>query len=323
MDEARCAEGSSNAAAWLALTLLMAIVAVFQLVRPFTFAQGSWDPLFTLGGGFALVGFLFSRFRANHEFTQIFLTFIQMLLFSTFGAILSYQLARFDAPLADHYLWAFDRALGFDWMRWMQWLENQPRTAAALRFAYGSLIPQIALLVILLGHDRQLTTLRTVILAGILTGVTCITISGAVPALGYPPLMGVRQGQFLNVDPIGGIVQLHDLVALRHGQLSAIHLPSLKGIVTFPSYHAGLSLVTAYGFWNCRQGWIKWPGLVLAATTIAATPIIGGHYLADVVAGLAIAAACIVASRQAIRWQPALTFFTALPSRRSRAAFAR
>jgi len=323
MGDGRAGVQSSNAAAWLALSILIVAVAAGQLVQPFTFARGSWDPLFTLGGGFLFVAFLFSRFRADHEFTQICLIFVHMLLFSCFGAILSYQLARSDAPLADGYLWAFDRTLGFDWMSWMLWLEGRPPTAAALRFAYGSLIPQIAVLVVLLGHARSLAALRIVILGGILSGLVCIVVSAVLPALGYPPLMGVQLGQFRNVDPVGGIVQLRDLILLRHGQLATIHLPSLRGIITFPSYHAALSLVTAYGFWNCRLAWIKWPGMALAAVTIAATPIIGGHYLADVVAGLIVALLCLAAARRAIHWRPALNAIMASPFRRSRAAFAR
>ena len=51
---------------------------------------------------------------------------------------------------------------------------------------------------------------------------------------------------------------------------------TMQGIITFPSYHAGLSLVTLWGFWASRMAWLRWPGMLLAALTIVATPVDGG-----------------------------------------------
>ena len=114
-----------------------------------------------------------------------------------------------------------------------------------------------------------------------------------------------------------------DLKALRDGTFAELRLSSMQGIITFPSYHAGLSLVSLWGFWASRMAWLRWPGMTLAALTIAATPVDGGHYLVDVLAGVAIAAVSVAAAVRAVRWTPALPRFTASPSRHSHAASAR
>ena len=68
------------------------------------------------------------------------------------------------------------------------------------------------------------------------------------------------------------------------------------------------------------MNWLRWSGMTLAALTIAATPVDGGHYLVDVIAGLAIALVGITIAVRAVRWTPTWPRLTASPFRRSHAA---
>ena len=70
----------------------------------------------------------------------------------------------------------------------------------------------------------------------------------------------------------------------------------LAGIVTFPSFHAASAALYAWALWPSR---LLRPIVVLAnGAMLAATPIVGGHYFIDVIAGVAIAALAIVAARR-------------------------
>jgi membrane-associated phospholipid phosphatase len=76
------------------------------------------------------------------------------------------------------------------------------------------------------------------------------------------------------------------VLGLRAGTLRALDMTQLMGIVTFPSYHAALALIFVRAFRDV-------PGLAIAGAlwatlTIVATPVFGGHYLVDVLAGLAL-----------------------------------
>ncbi len=102
--------------------------------------------------------------------------------------------------------------------------------------------------------------------------------------------------------------------------MSQLDLSLMQGIITFPSYHAGLSAVTLWGFWTSGVRWLKWTGPVVALATIVATPVDGGHYFVDVLAGVVIAAVSILVAAKAVRWTPAWPRLTALPFRRSHAA---
>jgi hypothetical protein len=130
-------------------------------------------------------------------------------------------------------------------------------------------------------------------------------ISTFVPAIGVFQQIGLDPSSIthLNLQPY--LDQLRDLPPARNGTLRHLDLLGLGGIVTFPSFHAASAVLYAWALWPVR--WMR-PIVVLAFTTmLAATPINGGHYLIDVIAGVAIAAASIVAARQAGRaianWQ--------------------
>jgi membrane-associated phospholipid phosphatase len=69
----------------------------------------------------------------------------------------------------------------------------------------------------------------------------------------------------------------------------------LNGVVTFPSFHAAAAILLGWGFWALR--WIRWPAVALnIAMFLAAVPI-GGHYVADILAG---AAAAVLAIKVAV-----------------------
>jgi membrane-associated phospholipid phosphatase len=125
--------------------------------------------------------------------------------------------------------------------------------------------------------------LRLMVAAAVSSGIVTILISGAVPAMG-------------NVfDPAGyhslwpSVAWLeHDLITgLRDGSVRKLDLTQLMGIVTFPSYHATLPIILAWAQRDVARLRIIAP--VWAVVTILATPVFGGHYGVDVLAGIGLA----------------------------------
>jgi membrane-associated phospholipid phosphatase len=82
---------------------------------------------------------------------------------------------------------------------------------------------------------------------------------------------------------------------LRDGALKVIDITAAQGLVSMPSFHTTLAVLFMY---SLRQYRILFrAGIALNAVMILSTPTQGGHYLADVFAGLLLAAATIVAYR--------------------------
>jgi membrane-associated phospholipid phosphatase len=90
------------------------------------------------------------------------------------------------------------------------------------------------------------------------------------------------------------------LEALRAGTLDTLVWNKLEGIIQFPSFHAALAVIFTYA--ARHRWWTLIPFAALNALMLAATPPIGGHYLVDTLAGLAVAVVAIAVSR---RLQPA------------------
>jgi membrane-associated phospholipid phosphatase len=166
--------------------------------------------------------------------------------------------------------------------------------------AYHTLIPQMIVAVVALSAAARFASLRVTLLAALLSGAATILISGLVPALGAL------------VDPASqrhlpeSVAWMHKerILALRDGTLRAVDLSVLTGIVSFPSYHAALSLIFIWSFRQVRL--IAAAGTVWGIATILSTPTIGGHYAVDVLAGLALGAASLWAALRLAKAQAAV-----------------
>lgn len=310
----------SDHAAGAVLILLALAVATCQWFKPLPLEPRSMVTLVSACAALWGAATFYRRVRPRENFAVMCIALAQVILFTALGIVLSYLLARSGGELWDSRLARWDAAIGFDWLSFVEWVDQSALLVAWLKLAYASLIPQVIALVLALGFTNRLAELRTVMLAAIAAGTVTVILSSLFPAVGNYVHLALSANDFSHVDPFAGDVHLRDFAALRDGTAETMVLGKMEGIITFPSYHAALSVVTLWGFWASRIAWVRWPGMLLAASTIVATPVDGGHYLVDVLAGGAIAVAALVWSKRAISWSPAPM---ASPFRRSREASAR
>lgn len=84
---------------------------------------------------------------------------------------------------------------------------------------------------------------------------------------------------------------LSDLMQIRSGLGRHVLRPS--GIIAFPSFHCASAILNIWAVWQVRA--LRLPFLALNLVMIAATPLIGGHYLSDLIGGTIVAAVTIAA----------------------------
>ncbi|WP_298399333.1 phosphatase PAP2 family protein [Sphingobium sp.] len=296
-------------AAWLLLGLTGLFILPLQMIDPFVWSiPGLIAPC-----GFALLlgalALFYSRHRPDPKIFAMVTALQLMMLFSAAGASLSYMIAARAGPLWDAQLSGWDRAMGLDWMHWMHWVNDHPLFATLFNLAYRTLIPQMIALIVVLGLCDRLAALRIAIQAAMIAGLTIILLSGLMPAVAAYAHYGLHPADYPNLHPAAAFVHMSDISGLRSGALRLLALNHMEGIITFPSYHGALAVIFCWGFSRATVAVARYTGITVALLTLIATPVDGGHYFSDVIAGAMIAAVSLWIGHRTIhlkvRFRPA------------------
>ncbi|WP_300265142.1 phosphatase PAP2 family protein [Bradyrhizobium sp.] len=212
-----------------------------------------------------------------------------------FAALLSYIAAGAALPLRDASFVALDRLLGLGWPEHFHFAVARPELLRYAVIFYGMIVVPSFGVPLVLGLTGRYVRLQQFVMAAMLTLCVVIPASALVPALGTYFEFGLPADT--EVFRANGYVdQLRDLPMLRDGTLRALDLSKIGGIVTFPSFHAATGILAIWGFW-CIW-WLRPAALIVNGGMIAATPLVGGHYFVDVLAGGVVAAFAILASKR-------------------------
>ncbi len=220
----------------------------------------------------------------------------QIALTTAVLAPLTYVAAAMDLPMQDSTLLAIDRALGFDWVGYARFVNDHPELASWLNCGYRMIGWPVFAIPVVLAAKRCYQEIEEFTFAfGFALAVTTI-LSALVPAIGVYHQIGLDPASLTHIDPSAYLDQLRDLPPTRQGTLRHLELLGLGGIVTFPSFHAASAILYVWALWPVR--WMRPVVLVINAAMLAATPLNGGHYFVDVIAGVGIAVLSIVAARR-------------------------
>jgi len=233
---------------------------------------------------------LYTTIRPNPVIAAFAAATSQLIAFTAAGAILSYLAASSKFPLIDRYLAGADAAIGFDWLSLFRWVQEHPGVDRVLAVSYGSGIPQIGVLLVVLPVLGQFERMREFVWLFVLTLLIIIPFSWLVPAEGAWAYYGVAH--------LTNAYYLPHFNALRAGAMPEIAMAQVVGIIQFPSFHAALALILIY---VSRGISYLFPiSFLLNLAMIASTPTSGGHHFTDILAGLAVVPLAIFILRS---WQ--------------------
>jgi hypothetical protein len=219
----------------------------------------------------------------------------QIVLITAIMTPLTYLAAALDLPMQDGNLLAIDKMLGFDWAGYVRFINARPVLAAFLNCGYTMIRWPIFAIPIMLAAKGCYRRIEEFTFAFGTALVVTTIISALIPAIGVYQEIGIDPGSLKNIDPSAYLDQLRDLPPTRDGALRHLDLLGLGGIVTFPSFHAASAILYSWALWPVK--WARPIVLTLNALMLAATPANGGHYFIDIIAGVTIALAAIVAAR--------------------------
>jgi len=214
-------------------------------------------------------------------------------------SILVLILLPLPSPLMDRHLIAFDEALGFDWDAFVMRAKEYPLFLEALRYVYGSAIPQIALLIVILGLTRREGDMQRLLFSGSFSLVVAVGVWWLFPSIGPAPFSA------LSSDPDVQNMLYHSprearilLALVTAGPDIAVPGQLLGGLVAFPSIHMVMALMIA---WYSRATWAFLPFCASSLLMIPATLLHGGHHLSDLIGGLALFALAATLARGFVR----------------------
>jgi membrane-associated phospholipid phosphatase len=212
------------------------------------------------------------------------------------GGTFMYLATSAGLPLQDARLASLDQALGFDWLEFVGSANSNPAISSALVTAYRSALPQMLALYLFLSfgeYVRRLAEFQA------LLSVTVVAVGALmllVPAAGAYAHFRPPRELFDGFSADAGMWHYEMFLRLRAGG-EPLDFMKMEGLVTFPSFHTVLAIVTAYAFRGFR--YLTLPAVILNGAMIISTLPEGGHHLVDVMAGAMIAVAGIAL----VRWE--------------------
>ena len=216
-----------------------------------------------------------------------------LLAFTGAAALLSNLAITTDLPLIDPRLAWFSRAVGYDWPQWYSFVTGNRLVGWGLSAAYVIALPEIAIVMVMLAHAGKAGRASELVLAAMIGAILAIAVSTAFPSAGALVYYKPDQSGVL-VRPIVDLAYKATFFDLRAGRIHSFSLSSLKGLIAFPSYHAVLCVVTLLATRGMPR--LFWPLFAVSLLILASAPIEGGHFLADVIGGVAVGVVATVAA---------------------------
>ena len=265
------------------ITAIVLCIDVVWLLLAGWSVSGRGVAVLMLGVAACLAPLAIRRYRSDARIRTTMRFCALLLIFQAAAATLSYLVVSTNAALVDAPLAACDRALGFDWVALQAWLHAHTRLQALLQLAYSSGLLQLVFVVLFLGLTGRHARLEEFMLLFIAATLLTIAVSGLFPAAGAWKF-------YADAGPFD-LSSLSHFERLRDGRLRDIALDHMQGLISIPSLHAAMAVLLVHAVRGTRIVLPVFAGLDLAM--LASTPIDGGHYLVDVLAGGALALALI------------------------------
>ncbi|MBB5719682.1 membrane-associated phospholipid phosphatase [Stakelama sediminis] len=206
----------------------------------------------------------------------ILLLMLSMLILATCNTIL----AAVGLPVRDEALRRFaDMVPGYHRQAIVDFVLASPVLSKASGWIYESFAftPQLLLLwLFVTRRQEEAWTFVTAMIVGL--WITALLFM-LVPAYGNPPFP----------------FDVGQLTGARDGSLRILNISVMTGLIVFPSYHAAGATMLAWGY--RRVGRWGLPLVILNVLMIGSALVWGGHYLADLIAGVLVALASIRISR--------------------------
>ncbi len=291
---------------WRLLAVISGVVLAWLLATQFYIRPSGYVVAFAVAGIYWRIGLYNARSPArwNPRLAYCLVAIAQLILALVVLSTLTYVATAIGFPLQDQLLLSWDRALGFDFRAYLDFFNAHPLVLLALAPSYSSITWQLIAMTLILPLAGCYRRIGQAICAFMFALLATTIISIFVPAIGVYGTLGLTEADHPYFEPQGYYDTLRDAPLLRAGTLRALDLWKLGGVLTFPSFHAATAALYIWAFWPLV--WLRPVVIAWNLAMIATTPLGGGHYLVDVLAGIVVTTLAIVATHVASALLPSV-----------------
>lgn len=276
---------------WLLLPLSIVICAVAFAGTGMTIDFWSVIPVLSIAAVVAAVWVFYATRRPDDVICGMLEAFLFILIIGPPLSLMDYPLQALALPLWDAEFAAIDAAIGFNWINHLTWVSSSPIMSSVLVYAYGSCMIQLAGAIMLLSFTHRFNRIRELLSLFVITALVVAFASTLLPAEGAYPFHNPPDDILIWGERIIGTMHVEHLRQLRSGALGVVNLREVEGLVTLPSFHAIFAILLA---WSVRDFSLLFILAAIFNGVVCISAIaVGGHYLIDIFAGAAIAAAAM------------------------------
>jgi hypothetical protein len=213
---------------------------------------------------------------------------LQYVLIVFSATVLSYSAATVGRPLIDRELLLADQYIGYDWRAYVEFAKSHPLIASAMRFSYAFIFFVPLIVTVALSATNNVRALEKFILAGLISLVLTVGIFALFPATTawtHLQLSDAEVAAFHHL-PLSSQDWIGKLIQIRQGGAATLQTLNGNGLIAFPSFHCTAALLLVWSMWTIR--WLRAPLVIISLTLLVATPIFGGHYISDMIAGAVV-----------------------------------
>lgn len=190
-------------------------------------------------------------------------------------------------PYADSLFGGWEKQIGIDWIYYPSIGHDSAFLRTIMAYSYTGLTSVSFILFIgvhiFIGRHRSFFFIEIFFF----TAIIATGIGMFFPAMAAPAFYNISLTDYPNFEKIPGLYHLAHFDNLRKptGEIT-LNPHILPGLVTFPSFHTAAGVLICFATF---RSWLFAPTLLYSMTMIAATPVFGGHYFVDLLAGALIA----------------------------------
>jgi membrane-associated phospholipid phosphatase len=217
----------------------------------------------------------------------------QLILGSVALGIMNYMGARLAFPFIDAQLVHLDQSIGFNWQAYIGWVNRHPLVAHIFTFSYRSTGPEIIVVLALLCLFRKATALHLFALQMLISAFITITMATFWPVLPSFAYHGIDAAAYPNLQIATATGFVSDIMGMRDHTTTLLPA-ALQGIVGFPSFHSTLAVLVMAAVRATPVTALRLPVYLFNVIMLLSTPVDGGHYLVDTLAGIALGVITII-----------------------------